>query len=333
LPGQNQDIPLAINQPTGQPIQGKPNYSMEAQNSYISSLYDPHSWAEINITILGDPDFLMRETATGVNEVYKQFYQSDSFTINPNGGQVFIEIAFNEGIDYGATINGNDIIPSDNGTGVMTINDSIFFWDYPDSVKTGPNALKGVSYQVRECESVFKGGKFTQTLQLNINQMPEAVEAAEKAESDRSANNARAAFAAIDPRRIDLAGDVRTGTSQAGSTPTPGTNTNNSSASTGLVQDNASALTSSTQRAVDATVTTVNNALGGTGITLTGNASNPIVASGELEAVGKTIAGIANNVEAAGREVATRVGNILPSTRTGTTSTDTPINFNVSDRV
>jgi hypothetical protein len=291
----------------------------------MTSLFDPGSYAQARIQILGDPDYLMRETATGVNEVYKQFYQSDSFTINPNGGQVFIEIAFNEGIDYGATISGNDIIPGDNGTGVMTINDSIFFWDYPDNIR---NKIKGVSYQVRECESVFKGGKFTQTLQLNINQMPEAIEAAEKAASDRSANNARAAFAATDPRRIDLAGsDVRTGTSQAGSTPTPGTNTNNSSASTGLAQDNASELTSATQRVVDEGATAVNSALGGTGITNTGNAANPIVASGESELAGSTQAGSANNFEEAGREAINTNTTTPADTRTGQTDI-TLLDFN-----
>lgn len=296
------------NKKTGQDSTGKISPGVEAENTYMTSLFDPGAYAQARMQILGDPDYLMREAAPGINEVYKQFYQDDNYTINPNGGQVFVEVSFNEGIDY------------DINSGTMDINDSIFFWDYPDNVR---NKIKGVSYQVRECESVFKGGRFTQTLQMNINTMPDAVDAAEKAVTDRTPTNTT---------NNTNKGDVRTGTTQAGSTPTPGTNTNNSSGGTGLAEDIAPSLTSATQRVIETTTAAVNNALGGTGITLTGNAANPIVASGELEAVGKTIAGIANNVEAAGREISNRVGNILPSTRTNQTSTPT-VNFNATDGV
>jgi hypothetical protein len=267
----------------------------------MTSLFDPGAYAQARIQILGDPDYLMREAANGINEVYKQFYQDDGFTINPNGGQVFIEIAFNEGVDY------------DNNTGTMTINDSIFFWDYPDSVKSGPNAIKGVSYQVRECESVFKGGKFTQTLQLNINTMPDAVDAAESAAAERTKSTTTNTSVS----------DVRTGTNQSGSTPTPGTTNNNSSASTGLAQDDVTGVDSAVQRNAEEDAKLATTSSNVNQLVPTGNAINTAVASGELEPGGSTQAGAANNGEEGGRETSNTNSTTPTDTRTGEISTTT----------
>jgi hypothetical protein len=204
---------------------------MEAQNAYMTSLYDPGAYAKAKVTILGDPDYLAQETPASVNQVYNQFYGGDGFTINPNGGQVFVEIDFKEAVDY------------NNNTGLMDINASIYFWNYPAAVA---NKIKGVSYMVTEIEHYFKGGKFTQTLTMNINDFPGVVGTPAAALGGRAnitnavgartgvalttetANNARAAFAATDPRRISLSGsDVRTGTDQGGegSTPSSGSST------------------------------------------------------------------------------------------------------------
>jgi len=300
--------------PTTQDRTGKITPGAEAENTYMTSLFDPGAYAQARIQILGDPDFLMREAANGINEVYKQFYQNDSFTINPNGGQVFIEIAFNEGVDYGATINGNNIGPNDNGTGVMTINDSIFFWDYPDSVKSGPNAIKGVSYQVRECESVFKGGKFTQTLQLNINEMPDAVDAAAAAATQRSSSNTTNQVAQ---------GDVRTPNSQAGNTPTPGSNSNSASANTGLAQDDVTGVDAAVQRNADTDAKLSTTSAPVNQLVPTGDPVNTAVASGELEPGGSTQAGIANNGEEGGRETSNTNNTTPTDIRTGEVITTT----------
>jgi len=300
--------------PTTQDRTGKITPGAEAENTYMTSLFDPGAYAQARIQILGDPDFLMREAANGINEVYKQFYQNDSFTINPNGGQVFIEIAFNEGVDYGATINGNNIGPNDNGTGVMTINDSIFFWDYPDSVKSGPNAIKGVSYQVRECESVFKGGKFTQTLQLNINEMPDAVDAAAAAATQRSNSNTTNQVAQ---------GDVRTPNSQAGNTPTPGSNSNSASANTGLAQDDVTGVDAAVQRNADTDAKLSTTSAPVNQLVPTGDPVNTAVASGELEPGGSTQAGIANNGEEGGRETSNTNNTTPTDIRTGEVITTT----------
>jgi hypothetical protein len=302
------------NKPTNQKKTGSISPGNEAENTYMTSLFDPGSYAQSRIQILGDPDYLMREAAPGVNELYQQFYQNNDYTINPNGGQVFIEIAFNEGIDY------------DIGKGTMSINDSIFFWDYPESVKSGPNALKGVSYQVRECESIFKGGKFTQTLQLNINTMPDAVEAAEKAASERSD------FSTGTKQTPAGNTDVRTTTSQAGNTPTPGVNANNASGNTGLVQDDVTGVDAAVQRNAEADAELLRESRRGTVPTLstpTNNANTPLVANDDsVSNSGTTQAGAASVASTNANILAAIGAGREPTTVTDVRTADTSINFN-----
>ena len=293
--GGNAKVANLGNKPTGEDSTGKIKPGNEAHNTYMTSLFDPGAYADAKIQILGDPDYLMREAAPGINEVYKQFYQDDGYTINPNGGQVFIEIAFNEGIDY------------DINTGTMTLNDSIFFWDYPENVMS---KVKGVSYQVRECESVFKGGKFTQTLQLSINTMPDAVEAAEKAAQERNK-----------PQQISqgTTGDVRNGNSQGGSTPTPGSNSNNGSANTGLGYDEFAGVDEAVQRNSEADAELLRESRRGAGTTAsipTNNATNTTVATDDsVSNAGTTQAGSNNWSGAGGRE--TTNTESLTDNRTG----------------
>lgn len=123
----------------------------EAVNSVVTSLNDPGSTCQCKISILGDPEFLMNEPTYGsVNDVYNQFYGSNSFTINPNSGQVFIEIDFKEPVDY------------NHSTGVMDMNSSVLLWDYPPAMK---ELVKGlIVYQVNTVDSSFSKGMFTQEL-------------------------------------------------------------------------------------------------------------------------------------------------------------------------
>ena len=149
------DVPLVPSQRTNMPRIGRTDVGAEAQNSYLTSLYDPKAWAEAKITILGDPDFLIQdaESIDGVGAVYNKFYGTNGFTIKANGGQVFIEIDFKEAVDY------------DNTTGVLSINESILFWKYPEKLS---KVIKGVCYQVIKVESLFNSGKFTQVLHGRI---------------------------------------------------------------------------------------------------------------------------------------------------------------------
>jgi hypothetical protein len=229
--GGGANVPTEAGKKQNISTQGRLDTGMEAQNAYMTSLYDPGAYAKAKVSILGDPDYLAQETPSSVNQVYNQFYGGDGFTINPNGGQVFVEIDFKEAIDY------------QNSDGLLNINSSIYFWNYPAAVA---NKIKGVSYMVTEIEHYFKGGKFTQALSMNINDFPGVLGTPAAALGGRAnatdatgartgvalttenANNARSAFAATDPRRIDLSSsDVRSGTDQTGegSTPSSGSST------------------------------------------------------------------------------------------------------------
>ena len=148
---------------------GKLDLGKEAQNSYLTSLYDPGAYATAKITILGDPDYLMQDSPSSINQVYRQFY-GKGFTINPNGGQVFIEIDFKEAEDYS------------NDTGLLSINDSILFWKYPKEVAS---QVKGVSYMLTEVISTFSKGKFTQELDCVINQFPDITNKSDKIAAGR----------------------------------------------------------------------------------------------------------------------------------------------------
>ena len=139
---------------TSQPRLGKTGFGMEAQNNYTTSLYDPGSFAEANIAVLGDPDYLMQEPTYSESILYDKVYGPNGYSINPGGGQVFIEIDFKEAVDY------------ENLTGTLRINESIQFWKYPENIS---KKIKGVSYMLTECVSKFRAGSFTQDLKAVIN--------------------------------------------------------------------------------------------------------------------------------------------------------------------
>lgn len=170
--GAGATTPLADNQRTGEPTQGKQGLGMEAQNSYLTSLFAPTAQATAEVTILGDPDWLMSTTKTGmgVNEstVYNKFYGSDGYSISPAGGQVFFEIDFKEAIDYKS---GGQDIPTKDGAGVtgapgtMSINSSILFWKDPKSIS---KLVRGISYSLTTCRHTFRNGVFEQVLRGNM---------------------------------------------------------------------------------------------------------------------------------------------------------------------
>lgn len=134
-------------------VQGK-----AAQNNYLTSLFDPGSFATAKITILGDPDFLVQDSPGSIDELYSRFYGDDGFTVNPAGGQVFIEISFKEAVDL------------DYKNGYLDINDRILFWKYPDSIA---EEIKGVIYLVTMVDSTFAGGVFKQVLTCVIETLGE----------------------------------------------------------------------------------------------------------------------------------------------------------------
>ena len=151
--GGGYDVPSSPGKLVNEDKTGLLDDGKQTQNSVITSLFSPADYAMIKLTIIGDPDYLMTESSSSINAAYRQFY-GNGFTINPNGGQVFIEIDFKEAIDYNSD------------SGLMDINESILFWNYPKEIR---NIVKGVSYNVREVQHTFSKGKFTQELTCNIN--------------------------------------------------------------------------------------------------------------------------------------------------------------------
>lgn len=147
-------VPIVPGRQIDQLRQGKLTVGMEAQNTYITSLYDPGSFVSAKVTIMGDPDFLVMESEGSIDDVYSRFYGTDGYTVKANGGQVFIEIDFKEAVDY------------DTEKGYLSINDRILFWQYPDDIA---KEIKGVSYKVIDVMSNFQGGIFKQTLNCVIN--------------------------------------------------------------------------------------------------------------------------------------------------------------------
>ena len=190
---------------------GSTGKAAEAQNTYLTSLYDPHSWATAKVQILGDPDYLCATSpaaaASDIAQVYDPYYQTDSFTINPNGGQVFVEINFNEPEDY------------HHKDGLLSINESIQFVEVPKEVR---DQVKGVSYMLLKVTSTFRGGKFEQDLELNVTTWSDII----KKQTDQQ----RAESSGF----VQAPGERGRGTNAPASTPS-GSN----SSGTGLAPDNA----------------------------------------------------------------------------------------------
>jgi hypothetical protein len=137
--------------------------TQEAKNDFWTIIKDPASYTRAKITILGDPDFLMSDSTSGVAELYNLYYgsQSTDFIVNPNGSMVFVEINFSEAKDY------------NNASGLLDINRSISFWQYsPEIIEK--LQLKGVVYKLLQVDSRFVGGKFQQDLLCTIHTFDDA---------------------------------------------------------------------------------------------------------------------------------------------------------------
>jgi hypothetical protein len=137
---------------------------------------------------------------------------------------VFIEINFKEPKDY------------QNSTGLLSINQSIYFWSYPaDIQKELDSRGGGVSYMVTTVVSTFSKGKFEQELACNINTFGNRSASAAAAAAGRNQTTAtaartgvdltaesgaaaRTAFAATDPRLINGPAPTANGSASVQST-------------------------------------------------------------------------------------------------------------------
>mgnify|MGYP006275189115 CR=1 FL=1 len=161
----------------GAPLQqgGKQNEARTGLNAnqnqntlaYVNNLTDPGAVAEATIRILGDPDFLMTDSASKSNALYEKFYTADG-AINPMAGQVFIEIDFKEAQDYNyKTEDGSTFTQTNDG--LLSLNDRVAFFKYDPEIQ---KIVKGISYMVLSVKSTMNGGKFEQELKLQLNTFP-----------------------------------------------------------------------------------------------------------------------------------------------------------------
>jgi hypothetical protein len=133
----------------------KTNNAGQASQNVKGALYGASvaDQAQASIKILGDPDWIMqpisaaKSLATRTSKRY-----GDDYAVDPNGGQIFVEINFNTAEDYNA------------GTGVININDQIKF--YPTDLLRSKLGINGLVYQVVEVKSTFSKGHFSQDLDL-----------------------------------------------------------------------------------------------------------------------------------------------------------------------
>jgi hypothetical protein len=191
---------------------GSQNKAAEAVNALAVDLYDPGSQAISKMTILGDPDYLAQNVSSSLNSVFQQVTGKPNFTIDPVGGQVFIELDFKTASDYNSA--GDETTPA----GTLSLNQNIRFYDYDPSIN---DAIKGITFILKWINSSFSKGKFTQEMEM----MPTSLsEFAKKPNSDPSkdkgnrseandqrnkklsaskAAKARKEYADNDPRRVD----------------------------------------------------------------------------------------------------------------------------------
>lgn len=190
----------------------------EQVNSVKSFLYSPADQLNAKIEILGDPDYIMPAVGNGISMALQKFYGPD-FTINPNSGQVFIEIDFRQAEDY----------KHKDGLLDISKDGEIIFWDYPDDLKT---KIKGVSYMLTQVVSTFSKGKFTQSLKGVVppfaNQKKKAAESTSTTSAPDQSDAETARLAAKNAAAAPAAPPATTSTDtkpKEGTSSVPSTNT------------------------------------------------------------------------------------------------------------
>lgn len=209
----NKTVPSDPSKKSNSNSQGKLGAGGQADGSITSELYDPKSYTDCRIKILGDPDFLVQDSLNYYfgTEKFNQYFAPNGTTINPNNGQVFIELDFKEAVDY------ND------ATGLLNINESISFWQYDERAK---GIIKGVSLQIKKIVSTFHQGKFTQDLHSFINIFPPQPNGNASKNGGRENSNRNVAQNSATPGNQTQTGS-RSTTGSTSVTGTQATSTNN----------------------------------------------------------------------------------------------------------
>lgn len=133
-----------------QRTQGQPNYVNEPADSAASFLYSISDFAEVNMTILGDPAWMQQgEVSTGVTARTFDFkpFNPDG-TINYDSQEVVFTVSFSRPSDY------------DFATGIVNVNSGS---DAPQET---------FAYIAKTCKNVFSKGQFTQELTGSLLPLP-----------------------------------------------------------------------------------------------------------------------------------------------------------------
>jgi len=184
----NSSPPIPVDMMTKQNESTGSSFNMggEAAASVRTSLYSQGDQAMARMQILGDPDYLMT-TMGKAYEVYEKFYGPDG-SIDSHAGQVFIEINFNNAIDY------------DHSKGTMTLEKQVEIYRYPESIK---KLIKGVSYMLNEVRSTFSRGRFTQDLTMSIWTAPDVKPEGDANAAKATVSSGKAATAETQRPKID----------------------------------------------------------------------------------------------------------------------------------
>lgn len=169
--------------------QGTRSKNNEVSANLADSLYGGADLANTKLTIIGDPAWLQQGSIAG--GVQAELYDSNSFlpdgTINFDAEQIMFEVTWSRPSDYNIQ------------TGLAD----------PNSINRPPISRV---YTASKVTSDFKQGNFTQTIEGLLFTLPKP-DGSNKAPTARMPakgdvtreTDARAAFAAVDPRRIDKA--------------------------------------------------------------------------------------------------------------------------------
>lgn len=146
--------PAAANGPVdSNKTSGQVNRATAIVENVRANLYSIADQALATIRVMGDPDFLMDTVGSSIkSETFSQFYGQNN-SVNPYGGQVFVEIIFRVAEDY------------KNGLLDVDPKETILFYD-----KKQQDLLnaKGSIYKINQIESTFRQGKFEQVFEMVI---------------------------------------------------------------------------------------------------------------------------------------------------------------------
>jgi hypothetical protein len=136
----------------GNSTSGSINNGSIIADSVRANLYSLGDTALATIKIMGDPDYLMETIGTKSLQGSLSKFIGPNNSINPYGGQIFIEIIFKVAEDYRE----NGLLDVDEGQSIL-----FYPLDQQSAIRN-----QGYIYKVNSVTHTFSRGKFEQTLDL-----------------------------------------------------------------------------------------------------------------------------------------------------------------------